>query len=55
MPEPLTLYVIHGSHPCASVEAGLRFKGLEYGTVYLQFGLSQFTQTARLANERCPG
>jgi glutathione S-transferase len=53
--EALTLYVIHGSHPCASVEAGLRFKGLEYGTVYLQFGLSQFTQTVRFGKRTVPG
>ena len=38
MPEPLTLYAIHGSHPCASVEAGLRVKGLEYRTVHLSSG-----------------
>ena len=55
MAEPLTLYVIHGSHPCASVEAGLRVKGLDYRTVYLQFGLSQFTQTAASASGRCRG
>ena len=55
MAEPLTLYVIHGSHPCASVEAGLRVKGLDYATVYLQFGLSQFTQTARFGKRTVPG
>lgn len=55
MAEPLTLYVIHGSHPCASVEAGLRVKALEYRTTYLQFGLSQFTQTARFGKRTVPG
>ena len=55
MAEELTLYVIHGSHPCASVEAGLRTKGLAYDTVYLQFGLSQFTQTARFGKRTVPG
>jgi glutathione S-transferase len=55
VPEPLTLYVIHGSHPCASVEAGLRVKGLEYRTVYLQFGLSQFVQAARFGKRTVPG
>ena len=55
MAEELTLYVIHGSHPCASVEAGLRTKGLAYDTVYLQFGLSQFTQTARFGRRTVPG
>lgn len=55
MPEPLTLYVIHGSHPCASVEAGLRVKGLSYHTVHLQFGLSQATQTLRFGKRTVPG
>ena len=55
MAEPLTLYVIHGSHPCASVEAGLRLKGLAYRTVYLQFGLSQFTQALRFGKRTVPG
>ncbi len=55
MAEDLTLYVIHGSHPCASVEAGLRAKGLAYDTVYLQFGLSQFSQTARFGKRTVPG
>jgi len=55
VPEPLTLYAIHGSHPCASVEAGLRVKGLEYRTVHLQFGLSQLTQTLRFGKRTVPG
>ena len=55
MAESLTLYVIHGSHPCASVEAGLRLKGLAYQTVYLQFGLSQFTQALRFGKRTVPG
>lgn len=29
----LTLYVVHGSHPCAAVEKALELKGLEYTTV----------------------
>jgi glutathione S-transferase len=53
--EALTLYVIHGSHPCASVEAGLRVKELDYRTVYLQFGLSQFAQAARFGRRTVPG
>ncbi len=55
MPEALTLYAIHGSHPCASVEAGLRVKGLAYDTVYLQFGLSQVTQSVRFGKRTVPG
>jgi len=55
VPEALTLYVIHGSHPCASVEAGLRLKGLEYRTVYVQFGLSSLTQTVRFGKRTVPG
>ena len=55
MADALTLYVIHGSHPCAGVEAGLRIKGLDYRTVYLQFGLSQLTQTARFGKRTVPG
>jgi len=29
----LTLYVVHGSHPCAAVEKALQLKGLEYHTI----------------------
>jgi glutathione S-transferase len=29
----LTLYVVHGSHPCAAVEKALELKGLDYGVV----------------------
>ncbi len=29
----LTLYVVHGSHPCAAVEKALKLKGLAYGVV----------------------
>jgi glutathione S-transferase len=29
----LTLYVVHGSHPCAAVEKALALKGLDYGVV----------------------
>jgi glutathione S-transferase len=29
----MTLYVVHGSHPCAAVEKALSLKGLSYGVV----------------------
>jgi glutathione S-transferase len=29
----LTLYVVHGSHPCAAVEKALQIKGLEYRVI----------------------
>ena len=36
MPAPeLTLHVLPPSHPCMTVEAALRFKGLEYEKVSL--------------------
>lgn len=35
----LTLYVVHGSHPCAAVEKALALKGLSYGVVEWPPGL----------------
>ena len=54
MTDPITLYGIHGSHPCVSVEAGLRVKGLSYRLVDLQFGLSQISQTVRFGRRTVP-
>jgi glutathione S-transferase len=53
--EPITLYGIHGSHPCVTVQAGLRIKGLEYRTVDLPYGLSPLLQTARFGKRTVPG
>ena len=53
--------VLHGlapSHPCATAEAALRLKGLEYERVDLGFDESRFTQMEELygaGNTRVPG
>lgn len=41
-PEPIKLYVLPGSHPCAAVEAALRIKSLDFRRVDL-LPLSQLT------------
>ena len=51
----LTLYAIPGSHPCETVGAALRLKGLPYERVDLLPGLSQFQQLARFGRRTVPG
>jgi glutathione S-transferase len=53
--EPITLYAIHGSHPCVTVEAGLRLKAVPFEVRYLQFGASQLTQMLRFGRRTVPG
>jgi glutathione S-transferase len=53
--EPITLYAIHGSHPCVTVEAGLELKGLAYRKVDLPYGLAPFMQAARFGKRTVPG
>jgi glutathione S-transferase len=51
----LKLYVIPGSHPCATVEAALNLKGLEYERVDLLPGMSAVLQVARFGRRTVPG
>jgi glutathione S-transferase len=51
----LKLYVIPGSHPCATVEAALELKGLAYERVDLLPGASQLLQRARFGRRTVPG
>jgi glutathione S-transferase len=51
----LKLYVIPGSHPCATVEAALDLKGLQYERVDLLPGVSAVVQLARFGRRTVPG
>jgi glutathione S-transferase len=51
----LKLYVIPGSHPCATVEAALDLKGLPYERVDLLPGVSALVQLARFGRRTVPG
>jgi glutathione S-transferase len=51
----LKLYVIPGSHPCATVEAALDLKGLSYERVDLLPGFSVVLQLARFRRRTVPG
>jgi glutathione S-transferase len=51
----IKLYVIPGSHPCATVEAALALKGLEYERVDLLPGMSAALQLARFGRRTVPG
>jgi glutathione S-transferase len=51
----LKLYVIPGSHPCATVEAALDLKGLPYERVDLLPGISSIVQLARFGRRTVPG
>src|SRR4051795_272509 len=51
----LKLYVIPGSHPCATVEAALDLKGLAYERVDLMPGASPLLQLARFGSRTVPG
>jgi glutathione S-transferase len=51
----LTLYVIPGSHPCDTVEAALRLKGLDYDRVDLMPGIAPFHQLLRFGRRTVPG
>lgn len=54
-PEPITLYAVHGSHPCITAELGLQAKGLPYERVDLTYGAFPFTQTVRFGKRTVPG
>src|SRR3954464_11089211 len=51
----IKLYVIPGSHPCATVEAALTLKGLPYERVDLIPGASALLQLARFGRRTVPG
>jgi glutathione S-transferase len=51
----LTLYVLPGSHPCDTVEAALRLKGLDYERVDLMPGISMLHQLVRFGRRTVPG
>jgi glutathione S-transferase len=51
----LKLYVIPGSHPCATIEAALDLKGLAYERIDLIPGLSAVLQLARFGRRTVPG
>src|SRR4051812_34266845 len=51
----ITLYAIPGSHPCATVEAALHLKGLDYQRVDLLPGTSALVQLARFGKRTVPG
>lgn len=55
MPEPITLYAVHGSHPCVTAELGLQLKGLPYERVDLTYGAFPFTQSVRFGRRTVPG
>jgi glutathione S-transferase len=51
----IKLYVIPGSHPCATVEAALHLKGLDYQRVDQLPGASAILQLARFGRRTVPG
>lgn len=54
MTEPIVLYALPASHPCATVEAGLRLKGLPYERIDLTFGIAPWQQIARFGRRTVP-
>ena len=51
----ITLYVMPGSHPCETVEAALRLKGLDFDRVDLMPGIAPFHQLLRFGRRTVPG
>jgi glutathione S-transferase len=51
----IKLYVIPGSHPCATVEAALNLKSLEYQRIDQLPGPSSLLQLARFGSRTVPG
>src|SRR3954469_11053855 len=51
----IKLYVIPGSHPCATVEAALDIKGLEYARIDLLPGIAPLHQLVRFGRRTVPG
>lgn len=51
---PITLYVVHGSHPCAAVARALDMKRLRYRVVELPPPLHIPVQRARFGTRTVP-
>lgn len=54
MSEPIVLYALRASHPCETVEAGLRLKRLPYERIDLTFGIAPWQQIARFGQRTVP-
>jgi glutathione S-transferase len=54
-PVPAKLYVVHGSHPCATVERALELKGIPYETVELMPAMHAAHQRLRFGQRTVPG
>ena len=52
---PAKLYVVHGSHPCATVERALELKGIPYKTVELMPAMHAAHQRLRFGQRTVPG
>lgn len=52
---PAKLYVVHGSHPCATVERALELKGIPYKVVELMPAMHAAHQRLRFGQRTVPG
>jgi glutathione S-transferase len=52
---PAKLYVVHGSHPCATVERALELKGIPYKLVELMPAMHAAHQRLRFGQRTVPG
>ena len=52
---PAKLYVVHGSHPCATVQRALELKGIPYKVVELMPPMHAALQRARFGQRTVPG
>jgi glutathione S-transferase len=52
---PAKLYVVHGSHPCATVERALQLKGIAYKSVELMPAMHAAHQRVRFGQRTVPG
>lgn len=52
---PAKLYVVHGSHPCATVERALELKGIPYKVVELLPPMHAALQRVRFGQRTVPG
>jgi glutathione S-transferase len=54
-PVPAKLYVVHGSHPCATVQRALELKGIDHKVVELMPPMHAAIQRARFGQRTVPG
>lgn len=52
---PAKLYVVHGSHPCATVEKALQLKGVQYKLIELPPPSHALVMRARFGKRTVPG